>query len=390
MERPTLESIFNDAPQQSEGRPSLSDIFSDAPKAAPVAQKVSQGMEPQNILGQAFNVPGAAIRSALMGRGYMQGALNPSKVPTFQNTLLDAYYQKTPNFPGKVALGNVPSALGMAGDVATNPADMAMMLAGKLPGVQNLGKAIRSTKPAQAFEQFLTKDRNVVSHMPKIMNQKWLVDKAVTVKRVVDDTIGGLKKQYGQIFGKNADKVATDVSAISQDYLDEFGLNDKSTIKQIWDARTQLLSDIADSAWENPSYYKYVKPRQNELIETATKMKAVVLNSVDDDARSSILKLDPQFEKAITKGRKLSRMVYDAKAKEYKVKPLIKAIKDPEATDSKGAFDKFKEFSSELKQVEKDIGKYVFRQSVKKTAKRFAPYAIGGGVLGGGLLRRGK
>ena len=37
--------------------------------------------EHQKVLGQIFNVPGAAIRSDIQGTGFARGAINPSKVP---------------------------------------------------------------------------------------------------------------------------------------------------------------------------------------------------------------------------------------------------------------------------------------------------------------------
>jgi hypothetical protein len=108
----------------------------------PAEQPMQQGMEKQNILGQIFNVPGAAIRSAIQGKGYTQGAMNPSQVPTFQNMALENYYNKTPSFPGKTALGNVVSAGGMVADMATNPTDLLATILGGVGAGTKVGKAI--------------------------------------------------------------------------------------------------------------------------------------------------------------------------------------------------------------------------------------------------------
>lgn len=43
----------------------------------------SPGNEYQNVIGQTFNVPGAAIASAMMGTGYAKGATQPSSIPQF-------------------------------------------------------------------------------------------------------------------------------------------------------------------------------------------------------------------------------------------------------------------------------------------------------------------
>lgn len=117
-------------------------------------QKPAPSIEKQNRMGQIFNVPGAAIRSELLGTGYAQGAMNPSKVPSIQSAMLDDYYGKLPNFPGKTAVGNIVSAGGLAGDFVTNPADMlTTMVGGKLVG------AVAKTPVGQALGRFMTKER---------------------------------------------------------------------------------------------------------------------------------------------------------------------------------------------------------------------------------------
>jgi len=128
----------------------------------------------RNIMGNISERPAAAIRSALQGQGYTAGAINPTNVPNFQDLLLRAYYEKTPNFAGKTLLGNIPSAVGLGADILTNPADMALLLLPKVPvgGGKSLGQAVMSTSPAQSFQRWLTKERqvsNLTKHFPKAM-----------------------------------------------------------------------------------------------------------------------------------------------------------------------------------------------------------------------------
>ncbi len=108
----------------------------------------------RNIVGNIFERPGAAIRSAIQGKGYVAGALNPTNVPKFQEQILETYYKKLPNFPGKTVLGNIPSALGMAADIVTEPANLLTGLAPKIPlgAGRTLGQVISATKPAQALK----------------------------------------------------------------------------------------------------------------------------------------------------------------------------------------------------------------------------------------------
>lgn len=113
----------------------------------------------RNIMGNIFERPGAALRSLIMGKGYQAGAINPTEVPTFQNLALDKYYQSDvmSKYPGlKTLLGNVVSAGGMAGDVATNPADLLVLIAGKTPtgGGTTLGGRMAGSKAGQAVSRF--------------------------------------------------------------------------------------------------------------------------------------------------------------------------------------------------------------------------------------------
>ena len=149
--KPTLDEIFNDT------RPSLDAIFSGNDTSTAVAEAPTPipSMEKQNRIGQVFNVPSAALRSGLQGTGYMQGALNPSKVPSMQTAMLDDYYGKLPNFPGKTALGNIVSGTGMMVDYATNPAEiLTSIVGGKLAG------AVAKTPVGKALGRFMTKPRS--------------------------------------------------------------------------------------------------------------------------------------------------------------------------------------------------------------------------------------
>jgi len=141
-----------------------------------VREKVRQdvpetGVEKQNILGQAFNVPGAAIRSAIQGKGYAAGAAQPSQVPRFQELAAQGASNLAGRLPPQIAapvggaLSAVGQGVGLAADIATQPADMALMLAGKLPGTQQaakmIGAQVMKLKPAQALGRFLTKPRHL-------------------------------------------------------------------------------------------------------------------------------------------------------------------------------------------------------------------------------------
>jgi len=182
MPKPSLDEIFEDS---STGKPSLDSIFSGEVKEKQPDRMVGFfGSVPQskynegerNIMGNIFERPGAAIRSALQGKGYVQGAMNPTNVPSFQNLALEKYGNMIANSTSKIpnetmrnlslksanpALMGV-SALGLGADILTNPADVLGMVAGKTPvgSGKTISTAVGNTKVAQAIGRFINKPRS--------------------------------------------------------------------------------------------------------------------------------------------------------------------------------------------------------------------------------------
>jgi len=126
------------------------------------------GVEEQNIFGQLFNVGPAALRSAIQGKGFTQGAVQPSSVPTFQELSARAASDIAGNLPPGVAgpaggaLSSVAQGLGMGADIAAgtvaSPFGL-VPLASQLGPVRTAGSAVAQTGPAQAFGRFLTRQR---------------------------------------------------------------------------------------------------------------------------------------------------------------------------------------------------------------------------------------
>lgn len=104
-------------------------------------------IQPQNILGQVFNVPSAAIRSAIQGTGYMKGALQPDSIPKFGD--MQAQQSQGKQLLQNLLTGGVPS--GMALDMITNPAEV-LSMAPMAKGVQALAKIV---KPVMKWESSL-------------------------------------------------------------------------------------------------------------------------------------------------------------------------------------------------------------------------------------------
>jgi hypothetical protein len=341
----------------------------------------------RNIVGNIFERPSAAIRSALMGKGYAQGALNPGQVPSFQQTALDAYYKKTPQFPGKTALGMGVSALGMGADILTNPADVLPMVVGASPTIRTAAKAIGGTEPAQAFSRFLNKERQVADitkHMPKIMTDNWLVSRAKTVKLAVDEAVSGVRKEFASIFEPHKElSVSSDtLKAIPKTLLDDMGINkETATVGQLWDARDNLLTQISDATWNKSENLKRLKLKESELVDSVSRLKAAVLNSVPMDTRNALLKLDPKYTEIINLGKELSSKVYKPSTNTYKTSSLVNVYGNPKSSDARVAFKQFQKYNDKIGQVTKDIKKYVGRQNIKK----IVGIAGATGIIGGGL-----
>jgi hypothetical protein len=338
----------------------------------------------RNIIGNVFERPGAAIRSAIQGKGYAAGAINPTNVPKFQDQILDAYYKKTPNFPFKQTLGNIPSAIGLAADTLTEPANVIPLVAGMSPTVQSAGKAIGATEPAQAFARFLNKERQVIDvskNMPKLMTDNWLVNKAKNVKSAVDETVQGLKTQFGKLFEphNNIAVPAEQLKTIPATLLDDLGVKDGATVGQLWDARDTLLTQINDATWNKSDNLKRLKLKEEDLTNAVQKIKAVVLNSVPKETRQALLELDPKYTEVMHLGKKLIRTVYEPTTDTYKTGSLVNVYKGKTNAGARDAFKRFTDYNEKIGQVTKDIKKYVGRQNTKKLAGR----VIGGGILTG-------
>lgn len=343
----------------------------------------------RNIMGNIFERPGAAIRSALMGKGYAEGAVNPGQVPTFQQTALDAYYKGTPDFPGKTLVGNIPSALGMAGDIATQPANIIPAVLGMSPTVQGISKSVGMTKPAQALSKFLNRERGVADitkHFPKIMTDNWVVNKAKNVKSIVDETVGALRTEYQKIFAphKEISISKENLAVIPKTLMKEMGLSKKQavSVNELWEARDTLLQQISEGAWGKGESLKRLRLKESDLINSAQKIKAVILNSMPKEARKAILEIDPRYMETMNLGKKLIKTVYEPTTGTYKTGSLINVYRNPDNAGSREVFKNFLKYNKQIGQVSKDINKYVSRQNIKK----IAGIAGATGIIGGGIM----
>jgi rare lipoprotein A len=180
-------------------------IFGKVPESA-----YNQGE--RNILGNIFERPGAAIRSALQGKGYVEGAVNPTNVPTFQELAIQASQQTTSPI-ANAALGMIPSTLGLAADMVTSPTDVLTSVIPGLKPVQMAGKVIASTKPAQAITKIATTPiEQLMRPTSEQLSQR--VSKVVKdgVEKAIRPSVIGKKTATQQAsYFKKAESVVNDV-----------------------------------------------------------------------------------------------------------------------------------------------------------------------------------
>lgn len=147
-------------------------------------------VENQNILGQLFNVPGAAITNMARGikegkdpiQSYAEGATQPSKVPTMLEAGRDAPMRAEYPMEGEPGFMSFPRTFmtGLAKDTLNTVIDprniVNPLTALGLSAETSLGKEVvknLSITPAmQSFGKFLNKERNLPGHESRQVNRE--------------------------------------------------------------------------------------------------------------------------------------------------------------------------------------------------------------------------
>lgn len=363
----------------------------------------------RSFIGNIFERPGAAIRSALMGKGYVKGAIIPEEVPKFQDEILKKYYGEEAPSPLKVAGGFPVSAVGLAADIATNPADLLTMLIGRTP--IGKGKTIAEIMPSKAVGRFLTKQRSVKpaikaikSKMPKIMGEKWFESEA----KLAQKTAGGLEKMrgaayenvYSKINKAPIDSIKVNDVLKKYDLIDELG---EPIIKNVEEAKAfsdELSQFIPQQIKQGKVFGKggFANPKIRAE-KAAKEIKDLIYQSAEEAEKASIIekgssqalvKLDKlAYEKLYPRAEKIRAMGgYGAEPKtsgisgaykvfggsEGKVGERLAIKRAPEALRG------LKQYVSPEKQIDlgeaiknaeqlaKNMGKYRFRQQAKIVA----------------------
>ena len=354
----------------------------------------------QNIYGDIFNRPSAAIRSALMGRGYVKGALTPEEVPTFQNEFLRKYYGEEKPSLVKTIGGFGVSAAGMGADILTNPADLLLLLSGKKimeKGVEGLGKAgeLISEKGTQLaksrFSQFTARGvektieniKTLPSRLPQIMGKNYTLQRAEKTAGLLDDArsyLGKLKgeaiKQYGDRI-VDAQKLSSQLPSLPKNVLNALDdpiyaiekLSDGSIKPSIanLDKIKEALGDFMTSkTWEEAT------TKNKQVIKQAYGLVSQAMK----DAAPEIKEPIATYHDFMDIYRDVNKTIRNTEGVILE-KRLRGVLKPGAERRYQIAWEQMQKYIPELKRIAKDIIKFNQRQTTKRILGRGALY-LGG------------
>jgi hypothetical protein len=196
-----------------------------------------------SVFEKAFNIPAAANRAAIqknpslalagpfagaialsgnagdeLKSAAVEGIMDPDKVPTFQELAIRAGQElggASTSVPVNFIKGLVPSALGLAADIATNPADVMIGLV-----VNPAAGAVSKTRVGKDLIKFLNRKRSIGFGGEKdLLKASKLADNAAKAQRDVftNPETGKFSKALDKIEQVGSKKIAA--------FLDEYSLN---------------------------------------------------------------------------------------------------------------------------------------------------------------------
>jgi len=361
--------------------------------------EIKDGVETQNIYGDIYNRPGAAVRSTLLGKGFTEGAKRPSEVPTYQDIL------KTSPQAQIVSSALIPGGVsGVAGtmDTITNPADILTLLLGTSPTIQKGvseagqiiskrgispvvkkgGEFIEKTKPIINKSILGAKQigKNIAEKRPRIMTQKYVKPRAETISKELENLkglIGGEKEKAIQAAGQTVVNFEPNPNVVSKIqtklkdplYKEGIGLNiDEmgkfpTNVENI-DKYKQAISDfMSTKEWDETS--DIVKNAlKKEYGRASEALKTAAPEAVGDiEGYHQFMKRYPTAKKVVTNARG-----------EIIEKPLRGVFKKGAEQTTKESLEELGKMSDPLAQALKDVKKFTGRQSLKRGIGKAAIY----------------
>jgi len=390
------------------GNPTQIDIeeaigLTSQPQQTRQAQQQTSGIEPQNILGQLFNVPGAAIRSAIQGTGFTQGAAQPSKIPTFTEISQKAPLQTATNLPlERFQLGLARDIAGFGADVATQPVDVLLALVGKVPGVDKGISLIAKTKVGQVIGRELTKPRAI--RAPRFVRR--FLRRAKTpsgkvlktrIKETAEQRLESLARRKGVQLTKTQQDIskttanAKEAIKINEQYSTQVFDKTRNTMVQNVKNLTNELQKSAETGSQTiqkdlPRFFKENSRGYGNVLDDISddlikNNEQILFGETDDIVQRTIQELD---EALITEGR--PRQLIEQLAEKYSPQFIGRQTKLPSAATGQPvplasklkAEDTlpFKEFVKDVRRVKKSLS-----AGAKSGATKFSEEDIAVSIL---------
>lgn len=291
----------------------------------------------QNIFGDVFDRPGAAVRSAIrapMGQklqAFQKGSVDPKSVPTFLEQSQKA--PVTPDIPFTGAVGArrafqnflagysayskglARDAAAVVADVATNPADILTGIGGK-----SVFTKLSKTPAGRHVLKFLTKPRKFFK-----LNRKTLQEVAEAAGKGKRHVLDKQFSKYDDLFDEMGDSVkgttdADDIVQAINDHVDTFPdspgtaklkkiskrLSETPEIsaKELHNVKQEIRKVVPKSVWRGTSQADAIQSSQRKLyfkvgekieaLDTSGKYKGLtqeyreLMNTIDD-VNSAIL-----------------------------------------------------------------------------------------------------
>lgn len=255
-------------------------------------------IEKTGVIGSIFDVPGAAVRSQIQGKGWKAGALEPSKVPKFQDIYLDRYYKEFPDFKGKALLGNIISAEGLTADFLTNPADVLGLIVGKLPlGVdKTLGGVIAKSKIGQGIGKIMT---------AKITPIKWVRDAFRGIKeaeksaKLAKNVIVKGTKEARDILSKEKAKSISNITKLSSRESEAIDRESRDMLKALNSAEKKYSGKVKKESFVQS---ENVRKKLPEIFKQKSEEYGTGLNKVleENPVEISNSELRPILEESLS------------------------------------------------------------------------------------------
>lgn len=295
-----------------------------------------------NIYGDVFQRPGDALLSLITGQGYAEGAVNPQNVESVQSRALRNFAPKTESVALNFLGGLPASTIGLAGDIARQPANLIALLAGELQGVKQAGQSMAQTKPAQAVGRFMSKERSIIpkqdpsklitkaqkittelmqpsktqlvkyldrgQEMPAIREAAKVIKKSknyTQLRNNIDDVIKSNFTKRNAILKKNNFKVSDDYLTELKSLIQETKQVGQATPAEIKTMEGVLSRELAFIK-KNPNFDRLSAQARKEMLQNITQKLLKKLESGD------VIDTEPARNLALNAIRKGLRRVVNA------------------------------------------------------------------------------